>query len=259
MLMSLGEPVPESVFAHGWWVSGGKKMSKSLGNFIGLDELRRVTDYYGLDTLRYYLLRAAPFGSDLDWQFDELHKSYLELANVLGNGLNRVLKMIGKYRDCVLPSAGAAGEPTNLDRSEPSIAGLEADLLMSSSELEQLVTSAYRELSLQNAVLYPVELVRKVNVYIDKTEPFKLAKDESQRARLDAVLANATIAIYRALVALLPVLPEKAAVGLAQLGVDPAGRTLADLMARPPQPGHVFSSGEPLFPRKDPLPEQPPE
>src|SRR5690606_40604228 len=71
-------------------------------NFIGLDELRRVTDYYGLDALRFYLLRAAPFGSDLDWQYDELHKSYLELANVLGNGLNRVLRSeerrVGKER-----------------------------------------------------------------------------------------------------------------------------------------------------------------
>jgi methionyl-tRNA synthetase len=245
MLMSLGEPLPRSVFAHGWWISEGRKMSKSLGNFIGLDELRRITGYYGLDALRYYVLRAAPFGSDLDFQFDELHKSYLELANVLGNGLNRVLRMTGKYRGGVLGDASVG----TTDQDRP-LADQGARLV---GELER----AWLELRLQDAVTLPLELARTMNAYIDSTEPFKLAKDESQAARLDAVLSHATTALYRALVALLPVLPERATAGLRQLGVDPAGRRLEDLLVNPPGPGHRLGEGEPLFPRMDPLPATP--
>lgn len=247
MIMSLGEPLPRSVFAHGWWIAEGRKMSKSLGNFIGLDELRRITGYYGLDTLRYYMLRAAPFGADLDFQFDELHKSYLELANVLGNGLNRMLRMTGKYRDGALPDAGPGTTPA--DRA----------LLEQGQRLGPEIERAYEEMRLQDAVTLPLELARAMNAYIDSTEPFKLARDESQRERLDAVLANAAVTIYRVLVALLPVMPEKALAGLAQLGVDPASRRLDDLLAHPPKAGHSLSSGEPLFPRMDPLPEQLPE
>jgi methionyl-tRNA synthetase len=242
MLLSLGLPLPQTVFAHGWWTSEGKKMGKSTGNFIGLDELRRVTDHYGLDALRYYLLRAAPFGSDLDWQGDELHRSYLELANVLGNGLNRVLKMTGKYRDGVLP-AGGAHPPTPED----------AALLEASNALSAKVQAAWNELRLQDAATLPVDLVREMNGFIDRTEPFKLAKDPSQADRLDAVLHHAAVALYRSLVTLLPVLPEKASAGLEQMGVDPAGRRFADLMAHPPEPGHRFGVTSPLFPRLDPL------
>lgn len=242
MLMSLGQPLPVSVFAHGWWTAAGRKMSKSLGNFIGLDELRRVTDYYGLDALRYYLLRVAPFGSDLDWQFDELHKAYTELANVLGNGLNRVLKMTGKYRDGILPDAA------------PGTTQFDHPLIEQGARLAGEMAKAYEELRLQDVVTLPLELARAMNAYIEATEPFRLAKDESQRARLDAVLAHSAVAIYRVLVALLPVMPLKAAEGLAQLNVDPVGGSFDDLMANPPRPGHRLGAGEPLFPRKDPLP-----
>ena len=240
-LMSLDAPLPKSVFAHGWWVSEGKKMSKQLGNFVGVDELRRVTDHYGLDALRYYLLRAAPFGSDLDWQADELHRSFLELANVLGNGLNRVLRMTGKYRGNTLPDAAAEAAGPGDD-----------DLLRKSENLKTEVTNAWSDLRLHDAATLALDLARAANVYVDRTEPFKLAKDESQSARLDAVLHHAAVAVYRALVALLPVLPERAAAGLAQMNVSVEGRTFDDLMDNPPRPGHRFGEGSPLFPRLDP-------
>ena len=233
MLMSLDLPLPKQIFAHGWWVSEGRKMSKSMGNFIGLEELRGVIGHYGLDALRYYLLRAAPFGSDLDWQADELHRSYLELANVLGNGLNRVLKMTAKYRDGVLPPAGEGSR-------------------MESEGLKSEINSAWTDLRLHDAATRPLDLVREVNGYIDRTEPFKLAKDDSKSAELDAVLHHSAIALYRALVALLPILPDKAAAGLQQMGVDPAGRSFDDLMSNPPAPGHRFGEASPLFPRLDP-------
>jgi len=183
------------------------------------------------------MLRAAPFGSDLDWTDDGLAKAYAELANVLGNGLNRVLKMTGKYRGGAVP-----------DRT-PGATPQDDELLGRSAALGEAVTSAWSDLRLQDAAVLPIELARAMNAYIDQTEPFKLAKDEAQAARLDAVLATATTAIYRALVALLPVLPEKASAGLRQLGVDPAGRTLGELMATPPAAGHGLGEGSPLFPR----------
>ncbi len=106
ILFSLNLRLPKKVFAHGWWTSGGKKMSKSMGNFIDLVKMREVIGTYSLDALRYYMLRAAPFGSDLDWTDADFLKSFNELKNVVGNCLNRTLKMIDRYRGGVLPAAG---------------------------------------------------------------------------------------------------------------------------------------------------------
>src|SRR5205814_10345530 len=85
ILMSLGEPLPKQVFAHGWWTAEGRKMSKSMGNFIDLEKLRSIINTYGQDSLRFYLLRAAPFGHDLDFSDPDFLKSFNELRNVLGN------------------------------------------------------------------------------------------------------------------------------------------------------------------------------
>ncbi len=240
LLMALGERPPTCVYAHGWWTSGGKKMSKTLGNFIDTATLDTAADEIGWDAIRFHMLRAAPFGSDLDWTDDGLKKSYAELANVLGNGLNRVIKMTGKYRDGLVP-----------DRT-PGATQQDDDALAASHAIADDMARAWAELRLQDAATLPIELARAMNVYIDQTEPFKLAKDEQQAARLDAVLATATTMAYRALVALLPILPEKATAGLTQMGVDVGGRTLDDLMQSPPTPGHQLGGGEPLFPRLDP-------
>src|SRR4051794_18818340 len=113
MLMSLGLPLPKQVFAHGWWTADGKKMSKILGNFVGLDKLRSVIADFSEDALRYYILRAAPFGSDLDWKDTDFNAAFNELANVVGNCLNRTVKMIGRYRGGVLPAAGDAEDLDN--------------------------------------------------------------------------------------------------------------------------------------------------
>ena len=239
MLMSLGLPLPKTVYAHGWWTVNAAKMSKSLGNFIGLPDLRRITDAYGLDALRYYLLRAAPFGSDLTWGDDDFPKAYQELSNVLGNCLNRVVKMVGKYRGGVLPGPKEAGEADAL-------------LLGPIAELPGRVAAAYRNLELQEAVNGPLELARAANGYIEATEPFKLAKDPAKADRLDTVLHHAAQAVYAALVGLLPATPEKSAAGLRQLGVETAGRTLDDLFKNPPKPGQQLGEGTPLFPRIEP-------
>lgn len=245
MLFSLGLPLPKRVFAHGWWTSDGKKMSKTMGNFIGLEKLRAFASIHGgFDAVRYYLLRAAPFGADLDWTDADFEKSYNELLRVLGNCLNRVLSMTNKYRGGLLP---APGDHDSIDDS----------LVSRIDAFKSQLASAYANLELQQCVLLPMELARAVNGYIDATEPFKLNKDPAKSARLDTVLNLSLRAVQCALAGLLPVLPEKAAAGLTQLNLSPDGKTLAELL-RPMSPGHQLGQGQPLFPKIEPTMEKPP-
>jgi methionyl-tRNA synthetase len=238
MLMSLGLDLPRTVFAHGWWTADGKKMSKSMGNFIDLERLRAIVANQGEDALRYYLLRAAPFGNDLDFSDADFLKSFNELANVVGNLLNRTLNMLNKYRAGAVP-AGAATED------------IDHNLQRMTAALPAQVRAAYDHLELQQACLLPLELARAANGYIDATRPFSLAKDPSQSARLDTVLNLSAQATRCALTALLPILPEKAAAGLSQLGVDATLLQLQDSACDPLPDGHKVGQGQPLFPRAD--------
>jgi methionyl-tRNA synthetase len=235
MLFALNLPLPKKVFAHGWWTSAGRKMSKSMGNFIDLAKLREVSTTYSQDALRYYLLRAAPFGSDLDWTDPDFLKSFKELSNVLGNCLNRTIKMIGRYRGGLLP---APAELQQIDR----------DLLVHADALPEKIEAAYDRLELQQCCEIPVQLARLTNGYIDATEPFKLAKDPAQAGRLDTVLGIAANSVHRCLIALLPILPERATEGLQQLGIAAKGKTLEWLYANPPKAGSKLGEGKPLFP-----------
>lgn len=237
MLIAMGVELPRQVFAHGWWTAEGRKMSKTEGNFIDLERLRTTISTYSLDALRYYLLRCAPFGTDLDWSDTDFSKSFNELANVVGNCLNRTVKMVGRYRDGKLPPAGTALE--QIDR----------DLIAQGDALDEKLRAAYANCELQHAALLPVELARATNGFIDATQPFRLAKDPSQSHRLDAVLNLSAQSIYRTLVALLPIMPEKALAGLAQLGVNPDGRTQSQLLATKLPDGQPFGDGQPLFPK----------
>jgi methionyl-tRNA synthetase len=238
MLLSLNLPLPTTVFAHGWWTADGKKMSKSMGNFIGLEKLREVIAKYSQDALRYYLLRAAPFGADLDWSEREFHSAYFELSKKLGNCLNRTTNMTGRYRNNTVP---AAGELQDLDQK----------LIEQIKSLPGQLTSAYQRYALQECAMIPIELVRSIDGYIEATAPFKLAKDAAQSGRLDTVLNLLVRGMHAALVGLLPILPEKAAAGLKQLGIDPAGRTLAALFAAPPKVDQKLGEAAALFPQID--------
>jgi methionyl-tRNA synthetase len=237
MLMSLKFPLPKKLFAHGWWIADGRKMSKTLGNFIGLEEIRKIGATHGYDALRYYLLRAAPFGSDLDWTTADFNKAYAELGNVLGNLLNRVLTMVNKYRHGKLPAAGSVREKIDLDLE--NVIG----------DLPPRIGAAYDSCELQQCALLPIELARQANGYIDATRPFTVAKDPPQSERLDTILNLSARAIYAALIALLPVLPEKSRAGLEQLGVGIGTQPLAKLFAQSLPPGHVVKTPQPLFPR----------
>jgi methionyl-tRNA synthetase len=238
MLFSLGLEPPRQVFAHGWWTAEGRKMSKSLGNFIDLERLRGYIATFGLDTLRYYLLRAAPFGNDLDFSGHDLAAAHNELGNVLGNCLNRIMTMVPKYRGA-LP---AAQELQDIDRA----------LIEKTHRLRSDLARAYDRIELQQCAILPIDLARAANGYIEATAPFKLAKDPAQSARLDTVLNVVTQAEYTALAALLPILPEKAAAGLAQLNIDVTGKTLPQLFSTPLPPGHKLGQGSPLFPKIEP-------
>src|SRR5688572_8736503 len=237
MLFSLGLDLPKTVAAHGWWVRGGVKAGKSTGGITSLDEIRAVREKFSLDAIRYYVLRAAAFGSDLEWSDGELEKSFNELANVVGNCLNRTVKMVGRYREGKLSAAAEARE--DLDRN----------LIEQTAKLRGAIESAYARLDYQQCALLPIELARTTNGYIDATEPFKLAKDPAKAQRLDTVLNLSAQAIRTALVALLPIMPDKAAEGLAQLGVTLEGRTFSDLIDAPLPAGHRLGEGSPLFPK----------
>jgi methionyl-tRNA synthetase len=236
MLFALGLELPRQVFAHGWWTSGGRKMSKSLGNFIDLEKIRAIVKDYSLDALRYYLLRAAPFGSDMDFSDEDFLKAFNELGNVLGNCLNRTIKMIGRYHGGNLPA------PAQLEQ-------IDVDLNAKAAALPQQLAHAYQQLDLQQCCLLPLELARATNGYIEATEPFKLAKDPASSGRLATVLFTAAQAIRQALIGILPILPHKAADGLGQIGTDIKGHTLAQLFATPLLPGTSLGQAQPLFPK----------
>jgi methionyl-tRNA synthetase len=233
MLMALELPPPRQVFAHGWWTSGGRKMSKSLGNFIDLEKLRALIAAHTLDALRYYLLRAAPFGTDLDFNEADFAKTFKELADVVGNCLNRTIKMTHRYRQGVVSAMSAMEQ-------------IDQDLLAKAHALPAQVQEAYLNLDLQQAAMLPVELARATNGYIDATAPFKLPKGGERQSTILAVAAEA---IRHALVGLLPILPHKAAEGLSQLGIEVQGKNLPELFASKLEEGSKLGDGQPLFPK----------
>ncbi len=239
MLMALGMPLPQTLFAHGWWTSEGRKMSKTMGNFIDLAKIHELTTKYGQETLRFHLLRVAPFGTDMDFNQADFVRSYSELGNVLGNLLNRVINMIGKYREGKLPAIGVSEDVAD------------GPVVKAIAELPAKLGAAYAALELQSAATLALDVCRVANTYVDATRPFSLAKDPAQAARLDTILHLTAQAVRASLAAMLPILPEKAAQGLRQLGVSVEGRTLTELIATPIPVGQLLGPAEVLFPRVD--------
>ena len=241
MLMALGIELPKCVFAHGWWTSEGKKMSKSLGNFISRETISEICAEYTRDVYRYFLLRAVSFGADGDFSREALKKRYnAELANDVGNLLSRTVKMIANYFDGKVPAPGKRDERYD-------------DLVIEAAE--ELRKLAPRHMAACEFHAYLDELfklVRQTNIYIDSTQPFMLAKIPEERERLETILYTCAEAVRIVLCYLEPFMPEKAAAGLAQLGVAPgqAGSlSEAGTFGRLP-PGTAVAKGEGLFPRK---------
>ena len=237
MLKAAGLPIYQHLNVHGYWLVDGGKMSKSKGNVVRPLDLK---DKYGNDAFRYYLVRDMTFG--LDASFSEVglaERINSDLANDLGNLLNRVLTMIGKYQDGVVTAPGDL---------EP----IDEDLKSAFVSLPENVTKQFDNLQFDRAVESVLEAVRKVNKYIADTEPFKLAKDESQAERLSTILYTCVEALRCASILLDPIIPTKAQELRKQLGLETLYYDLGTAAKWGDTPaGTQTQPGEPLFPRVD--------
>jgi methionyl-tRNA synthetase len=230
MLKALGLPLPKQLLVHGWWQKDGAKISKSTGNII---DPVAVIHEWGLDAFRFYVLRELDIGPDGNWTDAGFKSRYsAELANGLGNLVNRSLSMLKRYRNGVVPA------PSNELSAEA-----QAVIAETKSSLEQN--------ELQKALQTIWSLVTRANQYVDRTAPFKLAKDPAQSQRLDEVLYNLTETCRILAVLLWPFLPGTATKIYAQLGLsgEPdkySAATWGGLNA-----GHQIGEPAALFPRKD--------
>ena len=210
MLMALDVELPRTIFAHGWWMSEGRKMSKALGNFISCESLAEICKEYSRDVLRYFLLREVPFGLDGNFSRDALKSRYnAELANDVGNLLSRTVNMIERYFDGSVPAPQQEG-----------LSGREAEFLAPAvAAINEKAEDLMRQCRFSDYIRAVLDLASATNRYIDATQPFKLAKDESQRDRLGTILYTCAEAVRLVLSYLEPIIPDKADEGLRQLGL----------------------------------------
>ncbi|MEB4615655.1 methionine--tRNA ligase [Leucobacter sp. M11] len=207
MLMAAGIEVPKQVFAHGWLLVGGEKMSKSKLTGIAPNE---ITDVFGSDAFRYYFSRAVSFGHDGSFSWEDLASRYqAELANGFGNLASRVLAMNVKYFDGVVPAAAEETEADAAIRELVARAAVAADEQMERLAVHEALASIW-------------EIVDALNGYITDQEPWVLAKSEETRARLGTVLATATEGLRALAVLLSPVLTEATQKLWVALGADVA-------------------------------------
>ena len=238
LLMALDIELPRCVFAHGWWTAEGKKMSKSLGNFISRDEITELCQEYSLDVFRWYLLRAVAFGADGDFSREMLQGRYnTVLANGVGNLLSRTAKMIGKYCDGRVPEPAEAGAQERAVRAAGEALIADAPAVLGRCAFHEYLDRIEA-------------LTDATNTYIDRTQPYKLAKDPAQAGRLGTILYTCAEAVRLILAYLQPVMPATAGRGLAALGQDASeGIATAGGWGRLAA-GAAVGMDEPLFPRK---------
>ncbi|MBR3403771.1 MAG: methionine--tRNA ligase [Firmicutes bacterium] len=213
-LMALGEPLPKQVFGHPWMQMHGTKMSKSRGNIIYADEM---VERFGVDAVRYYMLREMPFASDGDITYEAFIARYNgDLANTIGNLVNRTIAMQKKYFGGELVRGS---EVTELDQ----------DLIDTALKTVKAVDVDMETLHVADAIEEIVNLARRCNKYIDETTPWALAKDEAQKERLGSVLYNLLESVRFIGVLLSAFLPATGESILNQVNVPAEGRTLESL------------------------------
>jgi methionyl-tRNA synthetase len=230
MLKAIGLPLPKSILAHGWWQKDGEKMSKSTGNIV---DPAKVIDEWGIDAFRYYVVRELNIGPDGNWTDAGFEARYqAELANGLGNLVNRSLSMLKRYRDGVVP---------------PRSDELAADAEKAVAETKRLLGGN----QLQSALEAIWALITRTNQYVDQTVPFKLAKDPTKAVRLDEVLYNLAEVCRILAVLLWPFIPDTSVKINSQLGISESPNKLSQATWGGLAEGHTIGDIAPLFPRKD--------
>ncbi|MBN1870138.1 MAG: methionine--tRNA ligase [Candidatus Omnitrophica bacterium] len=227
MLFALGLPLPETIFAHGWWLMGKTKISKSLGNIVNPLDL---IDEYGVDSVRYYLMREMVLGQDANFTMESFIKRYnSDLANDFGNLLNRVSGLIGKNFDGFVPEHGKMTDEEDHIKEE-------------AVRLDPKVKKSVSEMRLDGAMEDILQLIRQVNKYLEYQAPWKVAKTDLGRA--GTILYTATEALRICAVHLFPVMPFKCKAVLDILDNAGKGTQWGGL-----KKGAKLKSHEALFPR----------
>jgi methionyl-tRNA synthetase len=230
MLKAMGAPLPKQVLVHGWWQKDGQRMSKSTGNVV---DPVAVIDEWGVDAFRFYVVRELDIGPDGNWTEAGFKARYsAELANGLGNLVNRSLSMLKRYRNGVVPKASSELAP----EAEKVVA--ETRALLEQSQLQGALQCIWL-------------LVTRANQYVDHTAPFKLAKDPAKAERLDEVLYNLAEVCRILAVLLWPFVPGTALKINAQLGLTGAPESFSGARWGGLEAGHAIGAPAPLFPRKE--------
>ena len=231
MLMAAGLELPRQLMIHGYVLKGGEKMSKTTGNVV--DPFPFI-ESYGIDALRYYLVREVRFGEDGTFTAEGFEGRYAgELANELGNLLNRVVSMIGRYRDGVVPPDTGAG----------------AELAAEVASTTEAFTGDFARLDLSRGVEDVWRLVQRLNRLVEERAPWTLAKDPDRAGELDATLLALAEGLRAVAILLWPVIPGSSERILAALGQDPADVAIASAAWGAGRPGATVAPQGQLFPR----------